>query len=159
MNVNKAVFVDPRFPPREIAMDRSYDSKALLGCKSIGGSVPSYFSLFTDRETARYRAKQGLPDTFDSSLSMVYDDDYLKNSRALNKICSDLYSACRKMPWPILGTAIIEHCSLDQLRVMYDHIPVYLALDPRIEEKYKRIILSRDASAYAPVLENIADYY
>ncbi|HEV2853786.1 MAG TPA: hypothetical protein VHC97_13365 [Thermoanaerobaculia bacterium] len=159
MRMNKAVLVDPRLPPREVLMDDAYDNRSFLGCKSVDVSVPSYFSLFTERAMAGYRQRHGIPDSFSSSICLVYDDDYLKTRRELNKICSDLYSACRSMPWPILGPALIEYCSLEQLKIMYGHIPAYLALEDRIEEKYKKIILSRDAQAYDVVLKNLSDYY
>ena len=158
MCINKAVVIDPRFPPKEVLMDKSYDNCSLINCERVDKSFPSYFSFFTDSRGLSHRTKHAIPDNFDSSLCLVYDEHYLKNKRSLNKICSDLYSACRAMPWPILGIAIVEHCSLEQLWIMYNHIPVYLAQEFRIEDKYKQIILSRDSSAYNTVLENL-DYY
>jgi hypothetical protein len=158
MGVNKAVVVDPQLPPREILLDESYDADALIGCDTSGVSIPGYFQIFSDPSGASYRKSHNIPDNYDSKLCMVHDDNYLNSGGELNKICSDLYSACRLKPWPVLGTAIIEYCSLDQLKFMYDYIQVYLPEDPRIEDEYKQIVLSRDASAYDVVLNNLDDY-
>jgi len=154
----KAVVIDPRFPPKEVLMDETFDEHALIGCESLGCMTPSYLVIFSDPGLASYRSRYGIPNTFDPDLCMVFDDDYLRNRRPLNKICSDLYSACRARPWVVLGTAALLHCSLEQLKVMYDFVPRYLARDTRIKDQYKKIILSRDASAYDEVLDHLEDY-
>lgn len=153
--MNKAVFIDPRLPPREIIMDQSYDRGALIGCEVPEHSLPSYLNLFAGRPITDFDKISNSAYNFEPSLCLIYDSNYLENGGEINKICSDLYSAARIEPWPILGPAIVEGCDLEQLKIIVEYIPVYLASEPRIKEQYKQIILSRDASAYDVVLQNI----
>jgi hypothetical protein len=153
-----AVVVDPHLPPREVPADDGFDAGTLIGCDATDVNVPRYFAIFADPLGASYRRRHGIPDTFDPDLCLICDDFALRNSSDVNKICSDLYSACWVKPWPIMGTAIIVPCSLEQLWIMYNHIPTHLASEPRISEAYKRIILSKDVSAYDEVLEHLEEY-
>jgi hypothetical protein len=158
MNTNMAVIIDPQFPPKEIPIDESYDPEAIIGCNICETSVPGYLTIFRTEAPSSYRKEHGIPDIFDPRLCLIYDENYFQTQSNLNKICSDIYSACRKKPWPILGKAILKYCSLEQFYFIYKYIPIYLKLDPRIENIHKNIILARDASGYDIVLKNLAEY-
>ncbi len=153
--MKKAVLIDPRLPPKEIIMDQSYDQSALIGCEIPEFFCPSYLNLFAGRSITHFNKTSNTGSYFGSSLSLVCDSTYFANGGEINKICSDLYSAARVEPWPILGPAIVEDCDLEQLKIIVEYIPIYLASEPRIKEKHKQIILSRDASAYNVVLQEI----
>lgn len=153
--MKKAVLIDPRLPPKEIIMDQSYDQRALMGCEIVESYFPSYLNLFAGRSIAKFNKASNTGGYFGSSLSLVCDSTYFANGGEINKICSDLNSAARIEPWPVLGPAIVEDCDLEQLKIIVEYIPIYLASETRIKEEYKQIILSRDVSAYNVVLQNI----
>ncbi len=158
MNLQKAVVIAADSSLCEVEMDGNFDTAGLLGCQNVSTLVPGYFELFTGPRCKRYRIENGIDLEYDFEMAMLINDNFLNEETEVNKICSDLYSACRRRPWPILGTGIIVHCDLKRLEIMCRHLPAYLAAEPRISDTDKDIILARDVSRYGIVLKNLRNY-
>ncbi len=158
MNLQKAVVITTDSSLCEVEMDGNFDAAKLIGCQGISALVPGYFELFTGPRCKGYRIENGIDLEYDSEMAMMINDNALSEETKVNKICSDLYSACRRRPWPILGTGIIVHCDLKRLEIMCRHLPAYLTAEPRISDTDKEIILASDASRYGLVLKNLRNY-
>jgi hypothetical protein len=151
--MNMAVVIPPDSQPREVSMGSEFNVEELIGCRKAGAAIPAYMMLFSDASYEKFREDNGIHLKFHPEMTLLMNDSYFREETKINKAASDIYSACRIFPWPVLGTAIIAHCDLKRLKVMIDFLPRCMEI-AQIKAEYKEVILSDDSTMYEIYLDS-----